>query len=198
MEKSDIITERHPLQPFLPQNARILMLGSFPPSHKRWSMEFFYPNYINDMWRIFGIVLYDDKLHFVDEAHKTFRIADIIAMLRSRGIAIYDTACAIRRTTGTASDKDLEIVERTDIDALLRKIPQCHAIVTTGQKASEVVAEHFGIDIPKVGHHSSFAFEGRDMKFWRMPSSSRAYPMNIQSKATHYRALFSAEGLIGK
>ena len=45
------VTERHPLEPFLPQNARILMLGSFPPPKARWSMEFFYPNWINDMWQ---------------------------------------------------------------------------------------------------------------------------------------------------
>jgi G:T/U-mismatch repair DNA glycosylase len=40
------VTEKHPLQPFLPQNAKILMLGSFPPPKARWSMEFFYPNWI--------------------------------------------------------------------------------------------------------------------------------------------------------
>ena len=44
--------EQHPLEPFLPENAWLLMLGSFPPSKKRWSMDFFYPNFINDMWRI--------------------------------------------------------------------------------------------------------------------------------------------------
>ena len=36
-------SERHPLDPFLPSGARLLMLGSFPPQRKRWSMEFFYP-----------------------------------------------------------------------------------------------------------------------------------------------------------
>ena len=40
-------TEKHPLEPFLPQNAKILMLGSFPPPKARWSMEYFYPNWIN-------------------------------------------------------------------------------------------------------------------------------------------------------
>ena len=34
---SDI--ERHPLQPFLPSNAQILMLGSFPPPKERWCMH---------------------------------------------------------------------------------------------------------------------------------------------------------------
>ncbi len=48
--------EQHPLEPFLPGNARLLMLGSFPPQKKRWSMEFYYPNWNNDMWRITGFL----------------------------------------------------------------------------------------------------------------------------------------------
>lgn len=56
---------QHPLQPFLPHNARILMLGSFPPKHEKWCMEWFYPNWINDMWRIMGYVFYHNKNHFV-------------------------------------------------------------------------------------------------------------------------------------
>ena len=55
--------EIHPLAPFLPPNARLLLLGSFPPPRKRWSMDFFYPNYTNDMWRIFGLIFFDDKQH---------------------------------------------------------------------------------------------------------------------------------------
>ena len=51
--------EIHPLAPFLPPNARLLLLGSFPPPRKRWSMDFFYPNYTNDMWRIFGLIFFD-------------------------------------------------------------------------------------------------------------------------------------------
>ena len=42
-----IPVERHPLQPFLPEGARLLMLGSFPPPRMRWSMDFFYPNNYN-------------------------------------------------------------------------------------------------------------------------------------------------------
>ena len=44
--------EKHPLEPFLPAKAKLLMLGSFPPQKKRWSMDFYYPNLNNDMWRI--------------------------------------------------------------------------------------------------------------------------------------------------
>lgn len=36
-----MISELHPLEPFLPVGARLLMLGSFPPQRVRWSMDFF-------------------------------------------------------------------------------------------------------------------------------------------------------------
>ena len=130
--------EEHPWQPFLPQGCRLLMLGSFPPARKRWCMDFFYPNYINDMWRIFGIVFFGDKQHFVDEERKQFRMDDIIRFLTERGIGLYDTAVAVRRLKNTASDKDLEVVTSTDLDALLCQIPQCEAVVTTGQKATDI------------------------------------------------------------
>ena len=64
--------ESHPLQPFLPKNAKILMLGSFPPKKEKWSMDFFYPNWINDMWRIWGLIFYNDKRHFEIKGEKRF------------------------------------------------------------------------------------------------------------------------------
>ena len=99
--------ERHPLQPFLPENAHILMLGSFPPPKKRWSIDFFYPNMQNDMWRIFGLVFFDNKDYFVDTAHKRFNKPLLEAFLREKGVALYDTACAVNRLQYNASDKFL-------------------------------------------------------------------------------------------
>ena len=106
-----MMVERHPLEPFIPEGARLLMLGSFPPARHRWCMDFFYPNFTNDMWRIMGLCFAGDKNRYVDEQARTFRLDDILTLLRTRGIAIYDTATAVVRTQGTASDKDLQVVE---------------------------------------------------------------------------------------
>lgn len=62
-----MLPETHPLEPFLPEGARLLMLGSFPPARQRWSMEFYYPNFQNDMWRIVGLSFFGDKGHFLTE-----------------------------------------------------------------------------------------------------------------------------------
>lgn len=182
--------ERHPLTPFLPANARLLMLGSFPPSRKRWCMDFFYPNFINDMWRIWGLICFGDKDYFVDLEHKCFRKAQIVDFLQQEGIALYDTATAVVRTTNTASDKDLQVVEETDVAALLRQLPACQAVVTTGQKATDILMRRLGIAVqPKVGGYVEFLFEDRVMRLYRMPSSSRAYPMRLERKAEIYRVL---------
>ena len=185
---TDII--RHPWAPFLPEHTRLLMLGSFPPDPHRWAMDFFYPNYINDMWRIFGICLHGDKDRYVDVANRTFKLDDIITMLRERRVGLYDTAVAVRRTKGTASDKDLEVVEATDLTALLQEASECEAVVTTGQKATDLFTGHFGIPQPKMGGYVTFPFCQREVRLYRMPSSSRAYPMRIERKAACYQPLF--------
>ena len=179
--------EAHPFEPFLPKNARLLMLGTFPPSEKRWSVRFYYPNFINDMWRIVGLLFFHDKDYFVDAARKRFRLDLLIPFLREQGIALFDTAPRIRRTTGTASDKDLEIVEQTDLHQILRRLPLCESIVTAGQLATEIACSQFGVLPPKVGESVPFVFEGRQLRLYRMPSSSRAYPMKLEQKAAYYQ-----------
>ena len=182
--------EKHPLEPFLPAKAKLLMLGSFPPQKKRWSMEFYYPNLNNDMWRIFGILFFDDKDYCLNETRKAFCRERIIDFLNEKGIALFDTASSIRRLQDNASDKFLEVVEATDVTALLRQLPECKAIVTTGQKATDTLRQQFNVEEPKVGDYSEFIFEGRAMRLYRMPSSSRAYPLALDKKATAYRIMY--------
>ena len=199
--------EKHPLEPFLPEGARILMLGSFPPARKRWSMEFFYPNWINDMWRIWGLIFFDDKEYFVAESPtgtklKAFDKDRCAGFAAGKGIAMYDTACEVRRLKDNASDKFLEIVKATDLPALLEQIPECAAIVTTGQKATDVIAGMFGCEEPQVGEYTEFTYTSassgctRSFRFWRMPSSSRAYPLPLEKKAEFYRKMFEIENIL--
>ena len=190
--------EEHPLEPFLPANAVLLMLGSFPPQKKRWSMDFFYPNLQNDMWRIVGLIFFQDKEHFLNPEKKVFDKDRIIEFLNDKGIALYDTASAIRRLQDNASDKFLEVIEQTDISLLLKHIPMCKAIVTTGQKATDIIREQIEVKEPAVGTSEPFEFGDKAMKLYRMPSSSRAYPMAMEKKAAAYRVMFNELGLLNE
>lgn len=123
--------EKHPLEPFLPANARLLMLGSFPPPRARWSMDFYYPNLQNDMWRLYGLLFFGDKDYFLKEGKKSFDKERLIAFLDEKGVALFDTAMEIIRHKGNASDQFLEVVTPVDLKRVLDRIPGCCAIVTT-------------------------------------------------------------------
>ncbi len=165
------------------------MLGSFPPPQKRWSMNFFYPNWNNDMWRIWGLIATGDKNRFVVPGEKRFDQARIEAFCCERGIALYDTAEEVVRLKNNASDNFLQIVRPTDLAVLLEQIPECHTIVATGQKSAESLQVTMGLEPLAVGMCSETSFAGRKLKVWRMPSSSRAYPRPIEWKAAFYRRL---------
>ena len=180
--------EQHPLEPFLPKNARLLFLGSFPPPKQRWCMDFYYPNFQNDHWRIEGAAWFDDRSYFVDVAQKRFVKEKIVDFLTEKGIALYDTAQMVKRLKDNASDAFLEIVEPTDIRALLKRIPQCHAIATTGEKATGEVCRYFGVErIPALGSKTELE---NGLFLYRLPSSSRAYPLAFDKKVEAYKALF--------
>ena len=200
MIQDKISVERHPFEPFLPEGARMLFLGSFPPQPHRWSMPFYYPNWQNDFWRIMGLIHFADKDHFCIPGEKRFNEALIRRFCADEGLAFYDTACEVRRLKNNASDAFLEVVTPTDIPALLKRIPSCHTLITTGEKATGVVADCFGCPVPAIGEWMEIAGqagndeapgEGRaPLRFWRMPSSSRAYPLALEKKADYYRQLF--------
>ena len=200
IERSKGGVEYHPLVPFLPENAKVLFLGSFPPQRKRWCMDFYYPNFINDHWRIEGQIFFGDKNHFVDVENKRFKLDEIITFCQEKGLAFFDTSTAIRRLQDNASDKFLEVVEPTDINALIRQLPHLRAIVTTGEKATETICASLGIaTIPKVntfvtipGAETPSLYregEGRVL-LYRLPSSSRAYPLSFDKKVTSYREMY--------
>ncbi len=173
---SDI--ETHPLPPFLPPNAKLLMLGSFPPPATRWKMNFYYPNYQNDMWRIFGLIFFQNKDYFLDIENKKFQESLIREFLLETGIAIFDSASQIRR--------------------LLLQIPECTYIMTTGDKATDTMMLSMPEDAekPKIGEPTQTNLEGRELHLYRMPSSSRAYPLALDRKAEAYRQLFLDVGLV--
>lgn len=192
----NIPTEQHPLKPFIPSRAKILMLGSFPPKQERWSMEFFYPNWINDMWRIMGYIFFGDKHYFEISARKVFDRDKIIEFCNIRGLALYDTATEVRRLKDNASDKFLEVVTPTDIASLITQLPSATAIVTTGQKATDTIVATFGCAEPAIGDFCNICIAGRTIHFWRMPSSSRAYPLALDKKAKHYATMLQHEGVL--
>ncbi len=189
--------ESHPWPPFIPEGARVLIMGTFPPQAKRWSMDFYYPNRTNDFWKVCGLLFLGDKDALLSDNKKSYDLDKIKSLMREKHIALNDTVRKARRLKGNASDKFLEVVEPVPLFELLSEMPDCKSVATTGEKAAGIVAELTDTDIPKMGEMTStilsvpeYRIDGEKLEIWRMPSTSRAYPLPVEQKAEYYARLF--------
>ncbi len=196
MEITNKGIESHPWPPFIPEGSKVLIMGTFPPQSKRWNMDFYYPNRTNDFWKICGLLFLGNKDALLIPGTKDYDIDKIRALMTDKHIALNDTVRKARRLKGNASDKFLEVVEPVPLYDLLREMPDCHAVATTGEKAGTILAEITGTEIPKIGEFveanipEDLNLSSDRLEIWRMPSTSRAYPLAVEKKAEYYAKLF--------
>ena len=192
MSTEDLQIESHPWPPFVPDGARIMILGTFPPGSHRWSMDFYYPNRTNDFWRICGLLFMGNPDALYIKGERRFDKAAIRELMTERRIAL-----KVRRLKGNASDKFLEILTPIPLADVLDMMPDCHTLATTGEKAASVIADISGTSVPKMGEMVQVEnFAGRNLDIWRMPSTSRAFPMRLEQKAEYYKRLFCSAGVL--
>ena len=201
MSKSNQKIERHPFTPFLPEGCKVVLCGTFPPKPEKWAMDFFYPNFQNDMWRIFGLIFFNDKDKFFNKEEKKVDKEGIRQMLTKYKIGIGETATEVIRTKDNASDKFLEIVTPVNLTKLFNNAPNLEIITTTGEKAASIIASLTDTEIPKMGEHincTAVLADGSKRNFihWRCPSTSRAYPLKLEKKAEYYADLFRSLQII--
>ena len=202
--------ETHPFAPVLPPNATVMMMGTFPPTADKWAMSFHYPNFYNDMWRIYGRVFFDDADYFRVGDEKRFDPDRIRNFMFERGIASCPTVKQAIRETGNASDKNLTVVTTVDLDNILPQVPKINTLFTTGGKATEVLLGLLDEPIakskhPKTNQSMDYPYQGRhadsgqtadvnDLTLYRLPSTSRAYPLALDKKVAAYKDFFKKIG----
>lgn len=190
-----MISELHPLEPFLPVGARLLMLGSFPPQRVRWSMDFF-TRICRTICGVSSDWYFRGQGVFSDTRREAFRQGTDRAFLRGERIGSLRYGRRDNPIENNASDNFLQVVREVDLAQLLAAVPTCRAIVTTGQKATDVIVRLAGCAEPPVGESVEFAYADRTLRLYRMPSSSRAYPKPVEWKADYYRRMFAACGML--
>ena len=92
--------ERHPFQPFVPENSTILILGSFPGKQSTQNPrddDWYYGSGRNQFWKIIGLVFNRD---FNSKEKKQLFFTE-------RKIAITDILESCERKEGKNSDKNL-------------------------------------------------------------------------------------------
>ena len=201
--------ETHPFGPVLPPDATVMMMGTFPPTADKWAMSFHYPNFYNDMWRIYGSVFFDDVNYFRVGDEKRFDPERIRAFMFERGIASCPTVTQAIRETGNASDKNLTVVTSVDLDSILPQVPKVETLFTTGGKATEVLLNLLAeppakFKYPKTNQSMDYPYEWQsdnnkkadvnNLTLYRLPSTSRAYPLALDKKIAAYKDFFKKIG----
>ena len=159
--------ETHPFKPFVPPNATVLIVGSFPGrditqkniDNDKW----FYGTRRNQFWDIISSV-YDIELKTTKEKKELFNAA---------GIAIADIFLTARRKGENNSDTNLEVITYNDkaIRKILEKISFRSIFFT-----SKFVEKHFLKIFPGI------------KKGECLPSPSPRYArMSKQEKVAYYK-----------
>jgi hypoxanthine-DNA glycosylase len=100
--------ETHPFKAFIPRNATIIILGTFPGkdvTHKQLTEDdWFYGTKRNQFWKIISGV-YETELSTKKEKQELFK---------KYGIGIADVFLKVKRTGNNNTDSNLKVVEFND------------------------------------------------------------------------------------
>ncbi|GHT54400.1 hypothetical protein FACS189446_3950 [Bacteroidia bacterium] len=119
--------EIHPWNWYVPAGAKSIIIGTFPPTLRNWSYDFFYPNKNNYFWRIMSRIAGTPLQYFSGEE----AVEERKNILNQLGIGVSDMGRIIRRTDGSSSDENLKIVEYMDIFKILAENPALRKIIFT-------------------------------------------------------------------
>lgn len=124
---SETAIEYHPWNHFIPENARTLIIGTFPTALRNWSFDFFYPNRRNLLWKILadinGTALINE-----DGENAVLERKEILTSLK---VGVTDMGKCIERNGGSSLDEQLCLKEAMDIFALLESNPTIKRLILT-------------------------------------------------------------------
>jgi len=129
--------ETHPFEPYIPENATKLIIGTTPPPRFAQSklsdkdVNFYYGSEDNGFWNILGEITENDfkKENSIEEIEKRKMF------LKDNNLAICDIVLKTNRKNPTsASDEDLIDIEQLNIiDEILTKYPQIDTLLYTSR-----------------------------------------------------------------
>lgn len=133
------VTEQHPWDWYGQHNSTTLIVGTFPPTKKNWSFDFFYPNKRNLFWKVIAAILnrpfvYDTGTEAVTERQQALDLLQI---------SITDMGKAIQRTAGNSLDENLHPIAFMDIFSILQQRPAIDTIIFTSSSGKVSAARWF-------------------------------------------------------
>ena len=160
----------HGLPPIVSRRTRLVILGSFP-SVASLEAQQYYAHPRNHFWPIVGALL--------GEPLATLPYAARVALLRERGLGVWDVYASCRREGSL--DAAIEDAQPNDLASLKRRAPQLAAVAHNGGESAR----------------SMRVTRALGLQVWRLPSTSPANASwSFERKLAAWREAFVAAGVI--
>lgn len=174
------VSEIHPWQHYIPAGSSTLIIGTFPPTKRNWSYEFFYPNKTNLFWTVMSSIAGVELVNI----SSTEATAERKAILDKLKVGITDMGLEISRKNNSSLDENLEILQHMDILEILRTHPSIHTLLFTSSSGKASAAKWFiqYLKTKQIYHRfptgpkplkSAIKFEGRTINLVILFSPSR-------------------------
>ena len=131
--------ELHPWNWYAPENSRTLIIGTFPPTKRNWSFDFFYPNKANLFWRMIARIAGAEMKHFAGD----LAVEERKALLQQLHLAITDMGKHIIRHENSSLDENLAAVEFMNIFQILDENPGIEKLIFTSSSGKVSAARWF-------------------------------------------------------
>lgn len=158
-----ILSLKTGLAPIARADARVLILGSLPGDTSLAARQY-YAHSRNQFWKLVSEAIQQDLV--------SMEYARRIAELHSAGIALWDVIGAADRQGSL--DQKIRSPHVNDLLEFIAILPQLRVVAFNGKKAAALAGN---------------ALEGLPIDFLRLPSSSAAYTLEFQQKASAWSEL---------
>lgn len=135
----DQIIETHPWDWYGPQDSTRLIIGTFPPTKRNWSFDFFYPNKRNFFWKIIAAINHTTYQH--DTGAEA--VQERMTQLDKLKITITDMGQKIVRSNQNSLDENLVSIAYMDILKILEQRPLIQKILLTSSSGKVSAVKWF-------------------------------------------------------
>jgi len=169
--------EQHPWNWYGAEDSKTLIIGTFPPTKRNWSFDFFYPNKRNFFWKLLSVIAGKELLHSTGAEAVTERKA----LLDQLKITITDMGKTINRKDNNSLDENLEALAYMDILHIIDTRPSLQKIIFTSSSGKVSAAKWF---------LNYLETKGIKHKFPKMPKPVKS-SLNMNGREVELVILFS-------
>jgi len=127
---------------------KCLILGSYPPHESKRDYPFYYPNAMNNFWKVLADIAkiklqYTKKSELKTQEAKSEAVEERFKIMQTLNAGVQNVGKIIMRNGNSSLDTNIEIIEEQDILSIIEKHKELERILLAGFSAKNSTARSF-------------------------------------------------------